>query len=153
MLQQKLVILFFFYRLHNFIFISLFSLRCRCLRREFPTEIALIMWEACWINYLTDHFHLFLCLAIMCVYADDVIAQDLRTDEILLHFSSLAMYNGWEHYTWKGTRSASSFPSTCALILHISRTMSTMRSRNVGQRARSGRRVCWSRGHVLSLFK
>ncbi|KAH0956015.1 hypothetical protein HN011_009692 [Eciton burchellii] len=63
-----------------------------CLKREFPTEIALIMWEACWVNYLTDHFHLFLCLAIMCVYADDVIAQDLRTDEMLLHFSSLAMY-------------------------------------------------------------
>ncbi|XP_012214749.1 TBC1 domain family member 16 [Linepithema humile] len=63
-----------------------------CLKREFPTDIALVMWEACWVNYLTDHFHLFLCLAIMCVYADDVIAQDLRTDEMLLHFSSLAMY-------------------------------------------------------------
>ncbi|XP_033221516.1 TBC1 domain family member 16 [Belonocnema kinseyi] len=63
-----------------------------CLKREFPTEVALIMWEACWVNYLTDHFHLFLCLAVMCVYADDVIAQDLRTDEMLLHFSSLAMY-------------------------------------------------------------
>lgn len=63
-----------------------------CLKREFPTEMALVMWEACWVNYLTDHFHLFLCLAIMCVYAEDVIAQDLRTDEMLLHFSSLAMY-------------------------------------------------------------
>lgn len=63
-----------------------------CLKREFPTEVALMMWEACWVNYLTDHFHLFLCLAVMCVYADDVIAQDLRTDEMLLHFSSLAMY-------------------------------------------------------------
>ncbi|KOC60131.1 TBC1 domain family member 16 [Habropoda laboriosa] len=63
-----------------------------CLKREFPTEVALVMWEACWVNYLTDHFHLFLCLAIMCVYADDVVAQDLRTDEMLLHFSSLAMY-------------------------------------------------------------
>ncbi|XP_076664156.1 TBC1 domain family member 16 isoform X2 [Andrena cerasifolii] len=63
-----------------------------CLKREFPTEVALVMWEACWVNYLTDHFHLFLCLSIMCVYADDVIAQDLRTDEMLLHFSSLAMY-------------------------------------------------------------
>ncbi|XP_020707779.2 TBC1 domain family member 16 [Athalia rosae] len=63
-----------------------------CLKREFPTEVALVMWEACWVNYLTDHFHLFLCLAIMCVYAEDVIAQDLKTDEMLLHFSSLAMY-------------------------------------------------------------
>lgn len=63
-----------------------------CLKREFPTPEVLIMWEACWVNYLTHHFHLFLCLAIMCVYADDVIAQDLRTDEMLLYFSSLAMY-------------------------------------------------------------
>ncbi|XP_016839631.1 TBC1 domain family member 16 isoform X1 [Nasonia vitripennis] len=63
-----------------------------CLKREFPMDVALTMWEACWVNYLTDHFHLFLCLAIMCVYADDVVAQDLRTDEMLLHFSSLAMY-------------------------------------------------------------
>ncbi|XP_053594980.1 TBC1 domain family member 16 [Microplitis demolitor] len=63
-----------------------------CLKREFPTEMALVMWEACWVNYLTDYFHLFLCLAIICIYADDVIAQDLRTDEMLLHFSSLAMY-------------------------------------------------------------
>jgi len=28
-------------------------------------------------------------LAIIAAYADDVIAQDLRTDEMLLHFSSL----------------------------------------------------------------
>lgn len=49
------------------------------------------MWEACWSNYLTDYFHLFLCLAIIAVYADDVIAQDLHTDEMLLHFSSLGM--------------------------------------------------------------
>lgn len=47
------------------------------------------MWEACWANYQTDYFHLFLCLAIIAVYADDVIAQDLRTDEMLLYFSSL----------------------------------------------------------------
>lgn len=50
------------------------------------------MWESCWANYLTDYFHLFLCLAIICVYADDVIAQDLRADEMLLHFSSLGLY-------------------------------------------------------------
>lgn len=63
-----------------------------CFKREFTEPVALRMWEACWANYLTDYFHLFLCLAIICVYADDVIAQDLRADEMLLHFSSLAMY-------------------------------------------------------------
>ncbi|XP_059607672.1 TBC1 domain family member 16 isoform X2 [Phlebotomus argentipes] len=63
-----------------------------CFKREFTEAVAIRMWEACWSNYLTDYFHLFLCLAIIAVYADDVIAQDLRTDEMLLYFSSLAMY-------------------------------------------------------------
>ncbi|XP_069685314.1 TBC1 domain family member 16 isoform X2 [Periplaneta americana] len=63
-----------------------------CFKREFPEAQALRMWEACWANYLTDYFHLFLCLAIISIYSDDVIAQDLRTDEMLLHFSSLAMF-------------------------------------------------------------
>ncbi|XP_063380842.1 TBC1 domain family member 16 [Cydia fagiglandana] len=63
-----------------------------CFKREFTEAVALRMWEACWANYQTDYFHLFLCLAIIAVYADDVIAQGLNTDEMLLHFSSLAMY-------------------------------------------------------------
>lgn len=63
-----------------------------CLKREFPEPAALRMWEACWANYLTDHFHLFLCLSIVAVYGTDVVAQDLRADEMLLHFSSLATY-------------------------------------------------------------
>lgn len=64
-----------------------------CFKREFTEPVAIRMWEACWSNYLTDYFHLFLCLAIIAVYADDVIAQDLRTDEMLLHFSSLGSFN------------------------------------------------------------
>ncbi|XP_013108203.1 TBC1 domain family member 16 [Stomoxys calcitrans] len=63
-----------------------------CFKREFTEAVVIRMWEACWSNYLTDYFHLFLCLAIIAVYADDVIAQNLRSDEMLLHFSSLAMY-------------------------------------------------------------
>lgn len=74
----------------------LFSLYAhhRCFKREFTEAVAIRMWEACWSNYLTDYFHLFLCLAIVAVYADDVVAQDLRTDEMLLHFSSLGMSAG-----------------------------------------------------------
>ncbi|CRL03218.1 CLUMA_CG016378, isoform A [Clunio marinus] len=63
-----------------------------CFKREFTEAVAIRIWEACWANYLTDYFHLFVCLAIISVYSEDVIAQDLRTDEMLLHFSSLAMY-------------------------------------------------------------
>lgn len=63
-----------------------------CFKREFTESVVIRMWEACWSNYLTDYFHLFLCLAIIAVYADDVVAQDLRADEMLFYFSSLAMY-------------------------------------------------------------
>jgi hypothetical protein len=69
--------------------LTLFLLICRCFKREFTEAVAIKIWEACWSNYLTDYFHLFVCLAIISVYADDVIAQNLRTDEMLLHFSSL----------------------------------------------------------------
>ncbi|KAK9721589.1 Rab-GTPase-TBC domain [Popillia japonica] len=77
-----------------------------CFKREFTEGVALRMWEACWANFLTDYFHLFLCLSIICVYADDVIAQDLKADEMLLHFSSLAMYMDGEVITRIITRKA-----------------------------------------------
>ncbi|XP_071443514.1 TBC1 domain family member 16 [Hetaerina americana] len=63
-----------------------------CFKREFTENVALQMWEACWANWATDHFNLFLCLSIICIFAEDVIDQDLRADEMLLHFSSLSMY-------------------------------------------------------------
>lgn len=68
-------------------------------------------------------------------------------------FQFIGHVYGRERYTSKSTRPASSFPSTCALTLHISRTMPTMRSRDVGQRTRSGNRVHGTRGYTLSLFK
>ncbi|XP_076330976.1 LOW QUALITY PROTEIN: TBC1 domain family member 16-like [Tachypleus tridentatus] len=63
-----------------------------CFKREFPESQALNMWEACWAHYQTDYFHLFLCVAIIAIYGEDVITQDLRTDEMLLYFSNLAMH-------------------------------------------------------------
>ncbi|XP_064620976.1 TBC1 domain family member 16-like [Lineus longissimus] len=63
-----------------------------CFKREFPEDDALKMWEACWAHYQTDYFHLFICVAILAVYGDDVVQQDLASDEMLLHFSSLSMH-------------------------------------------------------------
>lgn len=85
------------------IFVSIFCvyivisfLICRwillCFKREFPEADALRMWESCWAHYQTDYFHLFLCVAIIAVYGDDIIEQSLPADEVLLHFSSLAMH-------------------------------------------------------------
>ncbi|WKY14334.1 hypothetical protein Q1695_000127 [Nippostrongylus brasiliensis] len=61
-------------------------------KREFPEADALHIWEACWAQYRTCYFHLFVCCAIVSIYGKDVIAQRLPHDEILLYFSSLAMH-------------------------------------------------------------
>ncbi|CAL1527055.1 unnamed protein product [Lymnaea stagnalis] len=63
-----------------------------CFKREFCEADALRIWEACWARYQTDYFHLFVCVAIVAIYGDDVVEQRLPADEILLHFSSLAMH-------------------------------------------------------------
>ncbi|XP_013399258.1 TBC1 domain family member 16-like [Lingula anatina] len=63
-----------------------------CFKREFPEADALRIWEACWAHYQTDYFHLFICVAIIAVYGADVVEQKLPADEMLLHFSSLAMH-------------------------------------------------------------
>ncbi|XP_066093850.1 TBC1 domain family member 16 isoform X3 [Saccopteryx bilineata] len=67
-----------------------------CFKREFPEAEALRIWEACWAHYQTDYFHLFICVAIMAIYGDDVIEQQLATDQMLLHFGNLAMHMNGE---------------------------------------------------------
>ncbi|KAM4597813.1 TBC1 domain family member 16 [Polymixia lowei] len=67
-----------------------------CFKREFPDNEALRMWEACWAHYQTDYFHLFLCVAIIVIYGDDVTEQQLATDQMLLHFSNLSMHMNGE---------------------------------------------------------
>ncbi|XP_065503639.1 TBC1 domain family member 16 isoform X2 [Caloenas nicobarica] len=67
-----------------------------CFKREFPEAEALRMWEACWAHYQTDYFHLFICAAIVVIYGDDVIEQQLATDQMLLHFGNLAMHMNGE---------------------------------------------------------
>ena len=67
-----------------------------CFKREFNEKEALRIWEACWSHYQTDYFHLFICVAIVSVYGEDVIEQCLPADEILLHFSSLACHMSGE---------------------------------------------------------
>lgn len=138
---------------------KLFIPNCRCFKREFTEAVAIRMWEACWSNYLTDYFHLFLCLAIIAVYADDVVAQDLCTDEMLLHFSSLGektahhmnMFSyrqtecfyfiknpfssnvyGWTIDFTQGTRSFISISATAKNPMHPIKFVQTMWAWNLG---------------------
>merc|ERR1719493_449064 len=63
-----------------------------CFKREFSEHDALRIWECCWSRYETDYFHLFVCVAIIRIYGDDVWQKNLSADEILLHFNTLAMH-------------------------------------------------------------
>ncbi|XP_058140819.1 TBC1 domain family member 16 isoform X2 [Dasypus novemcinctus] len=67
-----------------------------CFKREFPEAEALRIWEACWAHYQTDYFHLFVCVAIVAIYGDDVVEQRLAADQMLLHFGNLAMHMSGE---------------------------------------------------------
>ncbi|MEQ2209635.1 hypothetical protein XENOCAPTIV_001789 [Xenoophorus captivus] len=47
---------------------------------------------------LTDYFHLFLCVAIIVLYGEDVTEQQLATDQMLLHFMQVsAMFAFFKH--------------------------------------------------------
>jgi hypothetical protein len=63
-----------------------------CFKREFNESEALRIWESCWARYQTNYFHLFICLAIISVYGEDVITHNMNSDEILFHFSTLSMH-------------------------------------------------------------
>jgi len=62
-----------------------------CFKREFSESESLAIWEACWTHYQTNYFHLFVCVAIIALYGTDVTEKNLASDEVLLHFSHLAM--------------------------------------------------------------
>lgn len=63
-----------------------------CFKREFPESAALKIWEAAWTRYQTDHFHLFVCLAVIAIYGQEVLDQDMKADEMLFHFSTLTLH-------------------------------------------------------------
>ena len=63
-----------------------------CFKREFPDSAAFKIWEAAWASYQTSHFHLFVALAIICIYGNEVIDQNMKADEILFYFSTLTLH-------------------------------------------------------------
>ncbi|XP_054169071.1 TBC1 domain family member 16-like [Oppia nitens] len=62
-----------------------------CFKREFIEREALHIWESCWSHYQTYYFHLFICLAIISIYGDDIMTYNMDSDEALFHFSTLSM--------------------------------------------------------------
>ena len=96
----------------DYLYFSLYRWVLLCFKREFPERDALRIWEACWSHYQSDYFHLFVCVAIISVYGEDVTEQNLPSDEMLLHFSSLSMHMSGEVILKKVVKQ-----STCNLLV------------------------------------
>lgn len=61
-----------------------------CLKREFPEEDALTIWEACWSHYKTNSFHLFICVAIMAIYGQKAVDRNMHINELMVFFNTLS---------------------------------------------------------------
>lgn len=94
-----------------------------CFKREFPEAAALKIWEAAWSQYQTHYLHLFVCLAVVCIYGQEVMEQEMKADEILFHFSTLTLHMDGELVLKKARgllhqfRSLSKIPCTLRRLL------------------------------------
>ena len=61
-----------------------------CLKREFSEEDTLVIWEACWTNYDTNSFHLFVCIAIMAIYGQKAVEKQMNINELMVFFNTLS---------------------------------------------------------------
>lgn len=61
-----------------------------CLKREFHEEDALTIWEACWSNYKSKSFHLFICVAIMAIYGQKAMDKNMHINELMVFFNTLS---------------------------------------------------------------
>lgn len=110
-----------------------------CFKREFQERDAMSVWEACWTHYQTEYFHLFICVAIVALYGDDVVHGQLPADEMLLHFGSLSMHMNCRIVLKKARG-----------LLHQFRLLETIPCTVVGLCTLSGTGM-WDSGHVPSV--
>ena len=60
-------------------------------KREFHDLHVLRMWEASWSHYQTEFFHIFICVAIVSEYGEEVWKKSMRSDEMINYFNNLAL--------------------------------------------------------------
>lgn len=62
-----------------------------CLKREFSEKDTLTIWEACWTNYETNSFHLFICVAVMAIYGQKAVEKEMNINELIVFFNTLSL--------------------------------------------------------------
>ena len=60
------------------------------LKREFKMDDTLLLWETCWTNYATNSFILFVIVAIIAIYGQKAVDEEMSINELTVHFNGLA---------------------------------------------------------------
>ncbi|WVZ73988.1 hypothetical protein U9M48_022229 [Paspalum notatum var. saurae] len=59
-------------------------------KREFSFEQIMLLWEVLWTHYLSEHFHLYLCVAILKRYRQRIIGEQMDFDTLLKFINELS---------------------------------------------------------------
>ncbi|KAM7511531.1 hypothetical protein LguiB_010406 [Lonicera macranthoides] len=62
----------------------------RQVRQEFEYERTLRLWEVLWTHYLSEHFHLYLCVAILKRYRTKIMGEQMDFDSLLKFINGLS---------------------------------------------------------------
>lgn len=58
--------------------------------REFSFDQIMLLWEVLWTHYLSEHFHLYLCVAILKRYRQRIIGEQMDFDTLLKFINELS---------------------------------------------------------------
>lgn len=59
-------------------------------KREFEYEEIMRLWEVLWTHYLSEHFHLYMCVAILKKYRSKIVREQMDFDTLLKFINDLS---------------------------------------------------------------
>jgi hypothetical protein len=59
-------------------------------KREFSFDQIMLLWEVLWTHYLSEHFHLYLCVGILKRYRLRIIGEEMDFDTLLKFINELS---------------------------------------------------------------
>ncbi|KAK8916326.1 hypothetical protein KSP39_PZI022349 [Platanthera zijinensis] len=59
-------------------------------KREFELEQLMRLWEVLWTHYKSEHFHLYVCVAVLKRYRSEIIGQRMSFDSLLKFINELS---------------------------------------------------------------
>lgn len=59
-------------------------------KREFAYEDVIRLWEALWTNHLTEHLHLYICVALLKLHKKKIIEEEMDFDTLLKFINELS---------------------------------------------------------------